>query len=270
MATALPEDLSDFFVNAPLYAQYNLPSNKEIDTLYEYLIDENKFDCYCTYCGKISTFKFERWDHTKFYQTPMRREQLEGYSGFDITALCSRDNQHHYLFYLKYENDAIFKIGQFPSVADISVADTKQYHSLLGKEKYRELTKAIGLVSHGVGIGSFVYLRRIFEYLLEEAHREGKENIPGWDEKEYGRSRVGEKIDMLSSLLPSFLVENKGIYSILSKGIHELAEEECLEMFPVMKLGIELILDEKLKELEVQRKTEQARKSIQSYLQKHN
>ncbi len=38
------------------------------------------------------------------------------------------------------------------------------------------------------------------------------------------------------------------MYSILSKGIHELSEEECLQYFKLMKIGIELILDEQLEE----------------------
>jgi hypothetical protein len=47
--------------------------------------------------------------------------------------------------------------------------------------------------------------------------------------------------------LPEFLVKNSAIYGILSKGIHELSEQDCLEIFPAVKLGIELILDDKIK-----------------------
>ena len=38
----------------------------------------------------------------------------------------------------------------------------------------REFTKAIGLAANGVGIGSFVYLRRIFENLVFQAFDEAK------------------------------------------------------------------------------------------------
>ena len=50
--------------------------------------------------------------------------------------------------------------------------------------------------------------------------------------------------------LPEFLVEHFQIYGILSKGIHELAEDECLKYFNVIKEGIELILDEKVERYE--------------------
>lgn len=36
----------------------------------------------------------------------------------------------------------------------------------------------------------------------------------------------------------------------MSKGIHELSEDECLEMFPYVRAGIELILDDLLAERE--------------------
>lgn len=50
--------------------------------------------------------------------------------------------------------------------------------------------------------------------------------------------------------MPEVLVANKNIYGIVSKGIHELSEEECREMFPYIKAGIELILDSLLAEKE--------------------
>ena len=54
----------------------------------------------------------------------------------------------------------------------------------------------------------------------------------------------------LASILPKFLVDNRKLYSILSKGVHELSEEECLKYFDLIKSGIELILDEKFVEKE--------------------
>jgi len=62
--------------------------------------------------------------------------------------------------------------------------------------------------------------------------------------------------------LPSFLVENRGLYSILSKGIHSLSEEECLRYFDTVRVGIELILDEKHEQLEKRKKLEKAKSAI--------
>jgi hypothetical protein len=111
------------------------------------------------------------------------------------------------------------------------------------------------LHAHGVGIGAFVYLRRIIERLIENAHIQAK-GYSGWDEEVY--SNVGgtkERITLLKEYLPETLVNNKIVYSILSKGIHELNENECKRIFPVMKTSIELILDEELARVEKVRKT---------------
>lgn len=49
---------------------------------------------------------------------------------------------------------------------------------------------------------------------------------------------------MLSSYLPSALTSNTVLYGILSKGIHELTEEQCLTYFPVLKDCLYMILDQ--------------------------
>lgn len=64
-------------------------------------------------------------------------------------------------------SDKIIKIGQFPSVADLVILEIVKYKSVLSKQ-YREFSKAVGLFVHGIGIGSFVYLRRIIENLVYE------------------------------------------------------------------------------------------------------
>jgi hypothetical protein len=153
------------------------------------------------------------------------------------------------------------KVGQYPSVADLHTAKIKQYRKVLSPEDYRELNRAVGLAAHGVGIGAFVYLRRIFERLIEEAHQIAR-NDSTWDEEHFLRSRMPEKIVLLALHLPNFLVENKSLYSILSKGLHDLSEDECLQFFSVTLLGIELILQERIATKERNEKIEQVTKDI--------
>lgn len=110
--------------------------------------------------------------------------------------------------------------------------------------------------ANGIGVGSFVYLRRIFEALIFEA---GEKLITqgAITKEDFYTKRMDEKIEVAKSELPDFLVKNKSIYGILSKGVHELLEEECLKYFEVIKNGIELILDDKIEkeEKENRRKT---------------
>jgi hypothetical protein len=72
-----------------------------------------------------------------------------------------------------------------------------------------------------------------------------------------------EKIQLLSQWLPDFLVQNKSMYRILRQGVHELTEEECLSAFPIVKVGIEIIPDSRIHEMERKRKLEEAEKAIQ-------
>lgn len=57
---------------------------------------------------------------------------------------------------------------------------------------------------------------------------------------------MDDKIMILKQHLPKFLVENRTLYGIMSVGVHTLSEAECLAAFPVVRVGIELILDEHL------------------------
>src|SRR5690606_6973283 len=123
------------------------------------------------------------------------------------------------------EYGTLTKIGQSPPMIDFHLSQIKRYKKLLSNEMQKEFVRAIGLVSHGVGIGSFVYLRRIFENLIQQAHQIASENV-NWDETQYNESRLSDKIELLKNYLPEFLVENKVLYGIMSKGIHELSEKE--------------------------------------------
>lgn len=163
------------------------------------------------------------------------------------------------------EDSLLIKVGQFPSVADIHIGQVKQYDKVLEKPILREFTKAIGLAANGVGIGSFVYLRRIFENLINEVLEEAKDLI---DIEAFKTQRMDEKIETLKNYLPPFIVENKQIYGILSKGIHELEKEECLAYFDCMRNSIELILNERLVQIEKKKKEEQVKKSIQEIASK--
>ncbi|SFI44198.1 hypothetical protein [Nitrosomonas sp. Nm34] len=62
--------------------------------------------------------------------------------------------------------------------------------------------------------------------------------------------------------MPSFLVKHPEMYSLLSKGSHELSEEDGLSYFKMLRIGIELILDEKLERKERDRKIRGAKAAL--------
>lgn len=244
----------EFLVEAPLYEWVNLPDDGSQWAIIPF---EEPIDVYCLKCDKESVFRKNRNNSGQQYEL------------VHISYYCTRNHSHELYFLIFLEKNRLQKIGQIPSLADLNLSDVKKYAKVLEKKYFQELTKAIGLVAHGVGVGSFVYLRRIFELLIEEAHQLATSHSD-WNEDLYCNARVNEKIGLLRTELPDFLVENTAIYSILSKGIHELTEQECLAAFPVMKLGIEMILDDKLAKREKIEKQAQATKAIQELQSKHS
>ncbi|MNW32420.1 hypothetical protein D3C74_93620 [compost metagenome] len=254
-------------VNTELYNTFDL-SEDQIDKVYNFMKTDVGFDSYCPECDKESTFKSANSKHIE-YEDSARKMYFEEEKLVAKEFHCTRFNSHKIVFFYEIMDMKITKVGQTPSTADLSNNSIKIYRKLLGKEGYKEFNRAIGLSSHGIGIGSFVYLRRIFERLIEEAHQEAVFEDSNWNEERYIRSRMQDKISILKDYLPTFLVNTKGLYSILSKGIHELSEEECLEMFPVIKIGIELILDERIEQINRKNKIKEAEKAISSYMERY-
>lgn len=229
------------------------------------------FDCYCTDCQENSTFK--NFSLTYASTLPLAGEAFSNPTFvtttisdrfFSFEYMCSRNTQHIFKVSFQIKDNNLIKIGQIPSIADVSIPEIKKYRKLL-KDDYQYLSKAIGLYANGIGIGSFVYLRRIFENLIDEKKTTAiSENKI--DEVLFNKSKMKDKIKMLENYLPDFLVENRNVYGIISKGIHELSEEECLKLFPNIQIAIELILDDKLAKKELENKTTQAKKFISDTL----
>ena len=57
------------------------------------------------------------------------------------------------------------KVGQYPSVVDMTIPEIEKYRTILGRQ-YRDYSKAVVLFANGIGIGSYVYVRRIIENLV--------------------------------------------------------------------------------------------------------
>lgn len=271
---------SEFYISTPLYKTVNL-EGLDAESKKGYInsirIPENTIDAYCIECHKTSTFDgYFVLTRARVVDRNTASKKEESIHNFIVVVelRCTRDISRRMYVFFRMGDESITKIGQYPSIADLSTQKISPYRKVLSPEKYKELSRAIGLVSHGVGIGAFVYLRRIFESLIEKAYAAEKatdqeekkiakeEASSSSDDVAFKAARMEEKIMMVKDFLPVFLVENRKLYSILSKGIHELGEEECLKYFPVVMIGIELILDEELERQKQQEKMKQSQELI--------
>lgn len=247
----------ELFFNIPLYHKVDIVLGNALFNL----LGHGKFDFYSPTLKENTTYEITsgRTDQGGDRST-FRSINLSSF--IEVKLRCVRTGEQFlFYFFLDASNLILQKVGQFPSIADLHISKIKEFDKVLSKEKLREFTRAIGLAANGVGIGSFVYLRRIFEDLIEEAHiKESSAN--GWDENVYLQSRMSEKIALLKNHLPQFLVENKELYSVLSVGIHSLTEKDCLAYFETVKVGIELILEEKVERMEKDKRIEEAKSKI--------
>ena len=234
----------EFCASVPIYKEYDISQTK-LEELVKLQTSQETIDSYCVECRQQSVFQKKAGREPEIITLKDR--------DFAITFICSRDQRHQMKFYFRINSLKISKVGQYPSLADLHLQDIAKYRKILEEKEYSEFAKAVGLHAHGIGIGSFVYMRRIFENLIETAHQKTSD-ISDWNDEVFQKSRMHEKISLLKEYLPETLVKNANIYSILSKGIHDLTEDECLEHFSTIRLGIELILDEEIEKREREKK----------------
>lgn len=262
------EKVEELLVSKGLYDSVDITVD-DLAELEKYLSKSkyagNIIDCFCVHCGTNRVFEYadsEVHDSTGMLRMnifddinakarkPKKEEIFNSYLNrrYVLTYRCTRNKEHAILFDLIVSDDKIIKIGQYPSVADLVIPEIAKYKSILGKQ-YREFSKAVGLFAHGIGIGSFVYLRRIIENLVFDKYNQVADEL-GISKEDFEHLKFDIKIETLKDYLPKVLVTNKNVYGIVSKGVHELSEEECREMFPYIKAGIELMLDDLLAEKE--------------------
>ncbi len=246
----------DFYFETPLY-DFIKKEQLEED------IHEGDVDAYSAANGIDTTYKI--------YSCRVNGQYESSFNNFyKITLTCKRKSNDVLRFFVYDNNEIIVKVGQFPSIADIQFAELgKKYDKVLPKQDLHDLKKSIGLMAHGAGAGSLVYLRRIFENVIWNTYKEHKDKL-GISDDDFLKKRMDEKVDFLKDYLPSQLVEMKVVYGILSKGVHELSEEECLAYFPALKLSIILILDQKIEEDVKNKKESLVKKAIADIAQKVN
>ena len=249
-------DNQRILIDDPLYTQYDL-SGVESDGI-RLTFRGGSVDAYCPRCKCLSVFRVQAPSSYGF--STNEPEKITSYGLIAVHAKCVRQNHEglrdkcehdlHVLFHRS--GDQLVKIGLYPAKADMDFGLLDDAYKELPADLRTELGTAIGLSSHGVGIGAFVYLRRILEKLVHDAY-EVSLAAGEVEQLDYQNSRMSEKIRLLAGRLPSRLVQSANLYGVLSKGIHELSEEECREHFPLVRQAIHLILSQRHEDREYEK-----------------
>jgi len=242
----LPETQQEAFLSHALYTKFEISDIVGSEQI-KFFMGGGTLDAWCPKCQKNSVFNIP--STIPEYSTDKKIDSIPDV--INIEAVCGRGGPNKYFgcdsaltIVFQKINSIVIKIGQYPSTADLDFGALDNSFKELSEDLRKELGSAIGLFSHGVGIGSFVYLRRIFESLVEDAYKEAL-SIDSNIKEKFKQSRMEEKIALLPEYLPSRLIKSAQLYAFLSKGIHELSEDACKEKFPLLKQAIQLILKEK-------------------------
>lgn len=181
----LLESMEQFLFSAPLYKQYQLSNDLELAEIFYSMQRDVKIDGHCPFCHKQTTYTI------RGVQIPGGDpwNEIEERTSFDVMSItCARQKSHVIRYYFFIDNMLIEKIGQYPSLATISNDEVAAFRTGMQDEDAREFHKAIGLAAHGVGVGSFVYLRRVFERLIGSRFEQFK-TLESWEDGALGWRR---------------------------------------------------------------------------------
>lgn len=199
------------------------------------------FDAYCISCKRETTFRVAAREISNRGINFKPGVTIVSPALLSVSATCQRDWKV-YTYILKFETEKVTKIGQFPSMADIAFGELRSIDKSLGDVDRRELGTALGLHAHDTAIGAFVYLRRVFERMIQRAHE--RQSASGNPVEGFEGMRMNERIAALKSELPEKVVENSAVFSVLSIGIHELTEDQCSRYFTVLKAVLFQMLEQ--------------------------
>ncbi len=259
-----------------------------VEILYEFIKDRSAYDYYCNKCNKIKTYvqkekqavlvdsSFYNYQAINMYW-PKLENTVISYNKSEYSTLandsstininenssrifvfkrleCPTCNEKIIMIFL-YENKAITKIYQSFISEIIRDEDIQKFRrmKLLSESDLKELEKANRCKKMGMNVASFVYMRRIFENMLQRIYEEHKSEITIKDSsKNFTDLFVKDKVKLLKPYLPILLNEDSTsekyikIYKLLSEGIHKLNEEICESLYNIIKDILIMILEKEV------------------------
>ena len=211
-------------------------------------------DLYCPNCKQDKTFLFNSYMDCKFGQR-WKLISTEGkydyiHYTYELIFKCPTCGEEiAFYFYYDETKKRIIKIGQYPSLYDISKDELKQYQksSLISDDDMKQLYKAYTCASESYFVAAYTYMRRVFENLLSAAFNDNKGEI-GLTEEKFRKMRSNEKLEKLKDYLAIDDEIYAPLYALLSVGIHSLTEEECGENFELLKsILLDILAEQKAK-----------------------
>lgn len=299
------KELKTIIVDLPIYGSFsfclfddaiNTSLSKNAKKQFTELFLTKKVDIKCTECNKeypfnilynIKKYSYGRtiysyqnllgdWkpceiDHVDFINGKIHvPEEDEGIISY--VFVCNMDS-HHYqtmdlLYHLKNNVFEIRKIGQKPLNIDLKESFSGEYKKVLKQydsfDDYRQYEQS---ESRGLFAGACTYLRRIFEKMVNYKIK----NSQASKEEIIAAKKFDQKIllakDQFDEDVRDILNNS---YSLLSKGIHELNDEEIKKFHGLILEVINVQLESEKSKQQRDEKIKRIRSEINSEVSKHN
>lgn len=227
-------DIKEFLENAPLYVwrEFSRPAiNRESFWIRE-------IDAFCENCQQLRPFQDLR---SRGGGTGMTAQYLKtGTSYFEFTCVSCRESKRRYHVEQIVDEKTIRfqKYGELPRK---QLAKNPVLQRFL-KDDLDNYEKAVVCLSVGYGVGAFAYLRRVVENninrlldLVQEDAQSSSEDaqVTAALAELRKNSPMKEKIKIANHALPAYLNPDGlnplgRLYQLLSEGVHNFSEEECL------------------------------------------
>lgn len=259
-------------------------------TIFNFIIDRSAYDHYCNNCNRIKTFIQSQKqsvivdgtfndNHAINMYNPKLNDKVITYEKSDYSSLSNNSssitiydiNSRFFIFkklecptcdekltmIFLYEKNCIAKVYQSFISDIIKDEDIQQFKKmkLLNEEDLKELNNANKCKKLGMNIASFVYMRRIFENMLQRIYEAHQSEVTIKDDsKKFTDLFVKDKVKLLKPYLPILMNEEVSsdkyikLYKLLSEGIHKLNEDICESLYNIIKELLLMILEKEMQE----------------------
>ena len=235
MKTLNDQEIKEFLETSPIYTWKTY--KKPIVNRGSLWI--NAIDSFCKRCGSIRPFHDMR---SRGGGAGMSVSALStGTSYFEFTCVTCKKERREFLVEQVLDENTI-KLQKYGELPRKALERDKVLQKFFSEDsEYYE--KAVVCLSHGYGIASFAYFRRIIENnilklldLIEEDAENATNNgeiIEALAELKT-ESPMSDKISVANKALPEYL-KPQGLnplgklYKVLSEGVHNLTDQECLK-----------------------------------------
>lgn len=237
--------INEKLVVAPIETIIKVNEN-EVNALFPDIYNSLKIELYCPICKEKRVFTCVSHDKLGYdlNQSVLVRNKSVLTKGnmLIIYKFCCEFGHNFKMIMETLGQGELIKIGQFPSPMFLSNKINKDIFKILDEKEKQYYLLSVKSHNNNLNIASFLYLRRVFESLIEKAIKKTTTNFEGMKTKEKIKQLVKE--GLLNDLL-----KNNGynvLYTLLSDGVHNLTEEQCQEQYELLKSAVEIILEDEI------------------------